>query len=145
MQHCATLWRREGLIVCLSAAQVAAGLGAKPPTSTGELTPDEEALIATDLVQEEQYDGAAYLEQQPLRLNGPSHDSQLPPTASSQAESSFGSQSKGDTVHAQHPSSSSGAAPHLVPTHSYRHGRLQHDSMVDKIDSSDTAAELQPA
>ncbi len=131
----------------LTVAQVAAELGAKPPMGTSDLTAEEEASIASDIVQQAQSDGAADAGQQ-LRLGGPSQGSSLDPTASSsQSEQSSGSQNGDDTVHAQHPSSSSDTLPNLVPTHSYRHGRLQHDHSLDRKDGTrdDTAAELQPA
>ena len=113
---------------------------------TSDLTPEEEASIATDIIQQAHPDGAAYAGQQ-LRLEGPSHDRPLDPTVSGLSAQGSSSQSGETAEHAQHPSSSSDTPPQLVPTHSYRHGMLQHDRTVDRNDSTrdDTAAELQPA
>lgn len=143
-KHCGR--KGVGAIGGLAVAQVAAELGAKPPMSTCDLTAEEEASIATDIDQQAHSDGAAYAGQQ-LRLEGSSHGSPLGPTVSSQPAQSSGSQGGEDTVHAQHPSSSSDTLPSLVPTHSYRHGMLQRDRPVDRNDSTrdDAAAELQPA
>ena len=127
--------------------QVAAELGAKSPTSNGDLLPEEKALFATDFVQEMPFDTAAYGAQQ-LRLEASSHGSQPEPTASSPSHESNGSQNGQDTVQPPHlHSGSSSCPPHLVPTHSYRHGRVQQDSITGRtaVSKDEVAAELQPA
>ena len=127
--------------------QVAAELGAKSPTSTAELTQEEEALIGPDLVQEAPFDNDAYKGQQ-LCLEASSHGRQLQPIASSHFRQSSGSSYGQDTAQPRLSGSTTESSPHLVPTHSYRHGRVQQDGRTGRTAASVgsiAAAELQPA
>lgn len=125
--------------------QVAAELGAKSPTNSGDLLPEEKALVAADFVKEVPFDNVACGGQQ-LRLEASSYDSQPEPTASSPSKQSSGSQMGQDTIQPHLHSGSSSCPPHLVPTHSYRRGRVQQNSTTGRTAASvDKVAELQPA
>ena len=125
---------------------MAAEVGAKSPTSSGELTPEEEALVATNFVQEAPLDNAAY-EGQQLRLEASSDGSHVGLTARGHSKQDSGRECEQDTEQLHVPSSFSRSPPYPVPTHSYRHDRVQHDSTTNRTAASigSAAAKLQPA
>ena len=126
--------------------QVAAELGAKSPTSSGDLTPEEEALVATNSVLEGPFDNAEY-EGQQLRLQASSDRRHPETTPSSHSKQASGGHSVQDTVQSKVLSGASGSPTHPVPTHSYRHGRVLQKSATNRTAASidNAAAELQPA